>query len=204
MRYYLIFFFIIITNILDAQVMLPAYQGVQYKNLNTSVHAINDRYGGGIIIYILVSGDPGYDPAVQHGLIAASVDQGTVRFAGTTIYATTYNTLGTGNANTNSLVAAGGASAYAASLCYNYSVVGTDGITYSDWYLPSKDELNKLYLYNNSFGGLTTSNYYWSSSLYISGGGSTNLGIWAQLFSSGSLRRAIPGTSYYVRAMRSF
>lgn len=200
MRYYLIFFFIIITNILDAQVMLPAYQGVQYKKLNTSVHAINDNYGGGIIIYILVSGDPGYDPAVQHGLIAASIDQGRVGFSSTYISATTYTTLGTGNANTNSLVAAGGATATAASLCYNYSVVGTDGITYSDWYLPSKDELNKLFLYNTSFGGLS-SYYYWSSSLYS---GSTSSGIWGQYYLSSPPRRIPYSILCYVRAMRSF
>jgi len=39
--------------------------------------AIGDSYGGGIVAYILQSGDPYYDVNVQHGLIAATADQST-------------------------------------------------------------------------------------------------------------------------------
>ena len=34
---------------------------------------------------------------------------------------------------------------------------------YSDWYVPSKDELNKLYVNQAAIGGFT-SDRYWSSS----------------------------------------
>jgi hypothetical protein len=47
---------------------------------------------------------------------------------------------------------------YAAGLARAYS-----GDGYSDWYLPSIDELSKLYLNRVAIGGFTT-NLYWSSS----------------------------------------
>jgi hypothetical protein len=37
--------------------------------------AIGDAYGGGVLAYILVDGDPGYVPGETHGLIAATADQ---------------------------------------------------------------------------------------------------------------------------------
>jgi hypothetical protein len=37
---------------------------------------------------------------------------------------------------------------------------------YADWYLPSSDELYKLYLNKDIIGGFVQ-NYYWSSSKYV-------------------------------------
>jgi hypothetical protein len=37
--------------------------------------AVGDLYGGGIIYYILQSGDNGYDANVQHGLIAQQTNE---------------------------------------------------------------------------------------------------------------------------------
>ncbi|MBU4510125.1 Ig-like domain-containing protein [bacterium] len=45
--------------------------------VNPAPVAVGDSYGGGIVAYILVNGDTGYDPSVQHGLIAATADQST-------------------------------------------------------------------------------------------------------------------------------
>jgi hypothetical protein len=66
-----------------------------------------------------------------------------------------------GIAWTNIDIMAGCATAgIAARLCGDLVLNG-----YSDWYLPSKDELNKLYLNKVAIGGIT-GNYYWSSSEY--------------------------------------
>jgi hypothetical protein len=127
-------------------------------------HAIGDTYGGGIVAYILVSGDPGYDPAVQHGLIAATSDQSTgiiwaIAAYQSTSVTGTLTTLGSGSTNTDKIIAQNGAgTTYAAGLAHAYKGGG-----FNDWYLPSKDELNKLYFNKVSIGNFAAG-YYWSSS----------------------------------------
>lgn len=124
--------------------------------------AVGDNYQGGKIAYILVSGDIGYDPNVQHGLIAATSDQSSAikwRNQVDLITGATGTAIGTGMANTNAIISqqGGTATTYAAGLAKAH-----DGGGYSDWYLPSIDELNKLNINNLVIGGFT-SDYYWSS-----------------------------------------
>jgi surface protein len=171
-------------------------------NAKTVLLSIGDAYQGGKIAYILVSGDSGYDANVQHGLIAATSDQseGIQWYNGNlTTTAAIGTAIGTGFANTNTIIASQGATStdYAAGLATAYN-----GSGYTDWYLPSKDELNKLYINRLAIGGFATDGDYWSSSEY------TDFEpfkyAWRQGFGDGDLLVINKVALFYVRAVRSF
>jgi hypothetical protein len=117
--------------------------------------AIGQTYEGGLIFYVDATG--------QHGLIAAEKDQGTLNWGCQyTLISGTSTALGTGLANTNAIVNQCPKANIAARICADLVLNGK-----TDWYLPSKDELNLLHqnLYLRNIGNLQT-HRYWSSSQY--------------------------------------
>lgn len=145
-------------------------------------------YLGGLIAYLNTS--------TGTGLIAAPEDLGLGAEWGCwgIQIGQTSTDLGSGEANTAKIVSGCADLETAARLCDDLDEWG-----YDDWYLPSKDELNQMYL-NLKLNGLGDFfiGYYWSSSEYIT------LNAWAQYFDTGFQANRSKLNGYTVRAVRSF
>ena len=75
----------------------------------------------------------------------------------------------------------------------------TNGAKFKDWRVPTKRELNLMYLvYSNGNGASLNSNIYWSSTQYYS----TN--SWRQNFSNGRQYDGSKNSGLAVRAVRAF
>ena len=143
---------------------------------------------GGIVYYLDESGG---------GLEAAPVDQRIAEWScyGTTISGAGETAVGTGQQNTAAILASECSSESAAEVASNY--MGPDGTT-GGWFLPSKDELNQLYLNNSVVGGFVDE-FYWSSSE------SGNFNAWYQYFFDGLQNNYyLKYNSFRVRAVRAF
>jgi hypothetical protein len=202
---------LMVFNTDDEKVYVFVSTGNAWKELNYGAGTIpaydppevGDSYGGGIVAYILQIGDPGYVEGEVHGLIVSTADlsNGIQWYNGT--YTTTNATgtaIGTGSANTTLIINVQGATStdYAAGLCRAYSAPGDGGLY--DWYLPSKDELNKIYIYSVEYGvfGDFASAYYWSSSEY------GNNDAWSQHLDWGDQPHYDKDNKDFVRAVRAF
>jgi len=153
----------------------------------TDTLAIGDTYQGGIIFWLDASG--------QHGLIADTADQSSIVqwYNGTyTVTNAVRDGVGAGKLNTERIIANQGAGDYAAQICANFQ-----GGNYGDWYLPSKYELNLLYLQKTVVGGFDNT-YYWSSSE------KWEVEAWYLDFNNGNLYSNEKIAQYAVRAIRAF
>ena len=139
------FYFILILLIL---------QGCKKENSNSNATLSNptappnrpvlgsSNYGG-IVFYVLKQGDPGYDPNVWHGLVFANTKLSAKLWGcyGVLIPNANSTLFGDGKMNTlNISKNCPGLPESAATYCQNLVVNG-----YDDWYLPTKDELQKLH-----------------------------------------------------------
>ena len=154
----------------------------------STVHYIGEHYGGGIVFYVYDNG--------QHGLIAAAVDQSTgiQWYNGTFMTCNASRTgINGGLTNTNCILLTQGDGSYAATTAMLYTGGG-----FSDWYLPSKDELNFLYHQKSVVGGFGVNSWYWSSTDY-----NINYAC-IQNFNNGNQGGSLKSDILYVRAVRAF
>ncbi|KTD72570.1 DUF1566 domain-containing protein [Legionella tucsonensis] len=172
-------------------------------------YTIGQQAMGGIVFYV--------DSTGQHGLIAAGEDNN----GGNAIAWKNTNSLLTGTSRSDGIFAGiknnaqimaiqipDGSNNFAAKVCADYRIQA-DGITactdpgtagdtcYADWYLPSKFELNQLFLQKDMVGGFSPGDY-WGSTEFDA------IDAWIQNFSFGFQLPDFKDGNFLVRCVRAF
>ena len=165
----------------------------------TDPFSIGNNYQGGKIAYIFAESDPGYIIGETHGIITQSNDLSTSMQWSLSLYDVKVTgadgvILGTGYQNSLDIINMNPSAASAAKSCINCSDGG-----YNDWFLPSKDELYKLYL-NKTLLGMTNNDYWSSTENEIT----DYTHAWSLYFLDGSFNTLFRDDQIYVRAIRNF
>jgi len=165
----------------------------QSSNFNQGKkYAVGDEAFGGIIIYL--------DPTGEHGVVCALKDEtvaGKDRMVwgclDTYISGSRGTAIGAGEQNTKDIVNTCTKGVTAADVCSKSRQGG-----YTDWYLPSKGELNAIYKLKKKGRLKMKKTGYWSST----GTGDGN--AWVQTFGMGFQFISAKYGSHKVRPVRKF
>ena len=188
-------------NIADAQVLTFVNGAFSWISKNATTYAIGDTGpAGGIVFYVSNGGLHGLEAAPTDANLSGDValewgcrGESVAEASGTAIGTGLQNTLIV-LAHTCSIIPAFGGTVHQAALAAgSYSLNG-----FSDWFLPSKDELNALYQNKAVVGGFVEVSNYWSSSQ------GNNDYAWRQFFYNGGQYYDDKDVARRVRAVRAF
>ena len=156
--------------------------------LGQTNHFVGESYGGGIVFYVNNGGN--------HGIITSTVDRSTRiqrQNETSTVSNTVTNEINTGEFNTERISAIKGVENDEVPVYFNYQ-----DSYYSDWYLPSKYELNLLYLNRSVLGGYDDFARGWSSTE------DSRVNAWFKSFAAGGAFSNGKDDVLYVRVHRRF
>jgi len=164
-------------------------------DINNASYEIGDFVEGGIVFYV--------DETGERGLVAAMEDlPGTYEWGcyGQTVIGADLSFIGSGLVNSQDIINDCNGyyvdeTAAEAALSYTYE-------SYDDYYLPSLDELQSMYLNIGEIGGFTSDNQslYWSSTENIN----QNLDAYYMIFDTGEIDAHGKWNIANVRPIRSF
>lgn len=160
----------------------------------TPTFSVGQSKFGGIIFYV--------DDSGQHGLVAALADQSSAAWYNGNFINTLAIRSGiySGFHNTERINTVQGVGTYAASIATQNSSGG-----FGDWYLPSKDEMTKMFQQIAVIPAITAGANYWSSTEEsISNPANTSLNAYQVILSSGVTSLQIKSATVRVRAIRRF
>jgi len=165
--------------------------GFSLSKVPPTTYTIGQAALGGIIAYITGGGSTG-----TSGFVVTSADLPSNAFGCTGTNIATGTAIGTGQANTLAIIAGCYETGNSAHYVNNLVQGG-----YSDWYIPSKDELNVLYLNRVALGGFSggpTNEFYQSSSQ------SDDIRVFTQNLVTGQVFAPGKNGPRLLRAIRNF
>ena len=206
MNYYNGTAWVVITPSVNEGATLQLIDGVPTWTGGTPPPVIGELSDGGIVFYVAPTPtDLDGDGDLDKGLVCATSDSEfnsiTWGCYGTEIIGANGTAIGSGAQNMIDILAGCTTTGTAADLCANLIFAG-----YSDWFLPSKDELNLMYQNIGQGNALGLGNlasfsdsFYWSSSEYF-----YDTKAWGVYFNSGNLGEFSKNLPNTVRAVRAY
>ena len=179
------------------------------KNAAAGNYDIGDlRPGGGYVFYYSEAGFPVYEsdnasPVICHYL-ECSPELGSITWCPCGCkewcVVNTMDGVGAGKLNTVHIVNYAHEESLIPSNCAAYACLqySTGATKAGEWYLPSEDELNLIYVNLVRTGIIKSDRWHWSSFMDI------DTSTWSQNFNDGNQDSHVKNNVYYVRAVRAF
>jgi hypothetical protein len=189
--------------VLLSYVMIPTGCDNNDEEPHNGAYSIRDiGPAGGLIFYI----NPNYKTDGWRYMEAAPTDETPKEWGAFEIDVPGADgtAIGTGAQNTIEIINSDPSDNTAAYACANFSIV-KDGVTYDDWFLPSRDELEKMFinLQQKGVGNFSTNSMDYYATYWSSSEGGVKLS-WGKCFETAEQKAGTKKFPLSIRPVRVF